>query len=55
MHMVAVALHGPDGLLDRRVADNEADAVRIMVEIARERGVMRVGERFEIERFGDVA
>lgn len=51
---VMVALYGPDGLLDRRTADNETDAVRIVVEIARERGLMRVGEHFEIEPFAYV-
>ena len=52
--MLAVALYGPHGLLDRRTADSDADAIRVLVEIARERGVLRVGERFEIEAFADV-
>ena len=51
MNYVRVSLYGPLGLLDRRTADDEADAVRVMVEIVRERGEFSVGERFECEPF----
>lgn len=49
--MLTVALYGQHGLLDKRKADDDTDAVRVMVEIVRERGKLRVGERFEIEPF----
>lgn len=54
MKYVTVALYGPSGLLDKRTADDETDAVRVIVDIVRERGIVHVGERFEIERFKDV-
>jgi hypothetical protein len=46
---IAVALYGPDGLLDRRPADDEADAIRVLGEIAHERSILRAGYRIEIE------
>lgn len=49
--MLTVALYGPHGLLDKRPADDDQDAVRVIVEIVRDRGVLRAGERFEIEPF----
>ena len=52
--MLAVALYGPHGLLDRRPADDEADAIRITVEMIRERSGLRAGQRIEIEPLNTV-
>lgn len=52
--MIAVAIYGAHGLLDRRPADDEADAIRVSVQMIRERSGMRVGERIEFEPFSPV-
>jgi len=49
--MLTVALYGQRGLLDKRQADDDADAVRVLVEMARERNGLKAGQRFEIEPF----
>lgn len=49
--MLTVALYGKHGLLDKRPADDDTDAVRVLVEIVRERGKLKAGERFEIQPF----
>jgi hypothetical protein len=51
---LAVALYNEIGLLDRRPADDEADAIRVTVEIIRERSGLRVGERIEIQPLNTV-
>lgn len=52
--MLAVAIYSPLGLMDRRPADDEADAIRVTVEMVRERSGLRAGERIEIQRFSPV-
>ena len=52
--MIAVAIYGQHGLLDRRPADDEADAIRVTVQMIRERSGLRAGERIEIQPFHPV-
>lgn len=52
--MLAVAIYGEHGLLDRRPADDEADAIRVTVEMIRERSGLHPGQRIEIQPFNPV-